>query len=260
MDSERYLDGEIAVVTGGASGNGRAMSLGFAEHGADVVVADIAETPRGGGTPTHELIRQETDSDAEHVPTDVTDVGDLYGAVDAAEEFGGVTVMVNNAGITEDRSFLETTEEEYDNLAAINLKGVYFGAQAAAKSMLDGDRTGSIINVSSTSGIRGRADGVAYCAAKGGVNTMTKALADALAPTIRVNAILPDLTETEMASSDLDMIETQSGQDYVEQHIPLDRTGQPDDIADTAAYLASEFASFVTGHLLVVDGGITATK
>jgi len=132
--------------------------------------------------------------------------------------------------------------------------------EGAATSMVEGDRSGSIINVSSTSGLRGRGDSVAYCAAKGGVNLMTKALADALAPTVRVNAVLSDLIETEMADTDLGMIWTQAGDAYVDEHILLGRTGTPEDVADTALYLASDLASFVTGHLLVVDGGTTATK
>jgi NAD(P)-dependent dehydrogenase (short-subunit alcohol dehydrogenase family) len=260
MTDESLLNDEVAIVTGGASGNGRAIALEFARRGADVVVADITETPRGGGRPTHRRIREDTDSDALSVDCDVTDVGDLSDAVDAAEGFGGVTVMVNNAGITESRPFLETTEAEYDRVTDINLDGVFFGSQAAARAMIEGDRSGSIINISSTSGVRGRGDGVAYCAAKGGVTTMTMALADALAPDIRVNAVLPDLTETEMAATDLNMVGTESGEEYVDRNIPLNRTGRPEDVASAVVYLASDMASYVTGHSLTVDGGVTATK
>lgn len=250
---------EVAIVTGGASGNGREIAIVFAEQGADVVVADINEVPRGDGAPTHELIESETGSAATYVECDVSNIGDLYDAVDAADEFGGVTVMVNNAGVTESQSFLDTTEEEYDAMMDINLKGVFFGSQAAAKSMLGDERDGSIINLSSTSGIRGRADGVRYCASKGGVKLMTDAMAAALAPDIRVNAIHPDLTDTEMAD-DLDMANTRSSEEYVEKNILLERMGQPRDVANAAVYLASDLASFVTGHSLVVDGGVTATN
>ncbi|WP_435181377.1 SDR family oxidoreductase [Halorussus sp. AFM4] len=260
MPEEDMLADEVAIVTGGASGNGREIALTFAEEGADVVIADLDETPREGGTPTHERIREETDSDAEYVECDVSSISDLAEMVDAAEKFGGVTILVNNAGITESRSFLETTEEQYDTMLDVNLKGAFFGAQAAAKSMVESDRDGSIINISSTSGIYGRPDGVAYCASKGGVKLMTYALAASLAPDIRVNAIHPDVTETEMTKTDLDIIESPSGKEYVEQDILLQRTGKPEDVADAALYLASDMASFVTGHSLVVDGGVTATK
>lgn len=260
MALDDLLTDDVAIVTGGASGNGREIALTFAEHGADVVIADITESPREGGTPTHERIEEETDSDAVYVDCDVSNVDDLYQTVDAADEFGGVTIMVNNAGITESRSFLETTEEEYDTLMDINQKGMFFGSQAAAKSMQEGGREGSIINLSSTSGIRGRPDGVGYCTSKGGVKLMTYAMAAALAPNIRVNAILPDVVETEMTNDDLDLIGTQAGNEYVDENILLKRTGKPKDVADAALYLASDLASFVTGHSLVVDGGVTATK
>ncbi|MFB6120821.1 MAG: SDR family oxidoreductase [Halobacteriaceae archaeon] len=254
------LDDEVAVVTGGASGNGRQIALSFAEQGADVVVADLTDEPREGGVPTHERIREETDADAAYVECDVSDVDDVYAAVDSAEQFGGVTVMVNNAGITESQSFAETTEAEFDQMMDVNVKGVFFGAQAAARSMAEGDRRGSIVNISSTSGLRGRGDGVRYCTSKGAVRLMTYALADALAPRIRVNAIHPDYTETAMTRDDLDMIGTDEGARYVEENLLLDRPSQPDDIANAALYLSSDLGSFVTGHSLVVDGGVTATK
>lgn len=253
------LSDEVAVVTGGASGNGRAIALRCAEQGANVVIADISKNPREGGMPTHKRIRNETDVDATYVDCDVATVDDLYKAVDTAEEFGGVTIMVNNAGITESQSFLETTEEEYDLMMDINVKGVFFGSQAAARSMCENGREGSIINISSTSGLRGRATGVRYCTTKGGVRLMTYALADALAPEIRVNAIHPDYTETQMTREDLSMTD-EEGRRYVKEKILLDRPGQSTDIADAVLYLASDLASFVTGHSLVVDGGITSTK
>lgn len=260
MSLPDLLTDEVAVVTGGASGNGREIALTFAEQAADVVIADVAEEPREGGTPTHERIREETDADAKHVECDVTSVDDLYATVAEADEFGGVTIMVNNAGITESQSFHETTEEEYDLMMDVNVKGVFFGSQAAAKSMRDGDRSGSIVNISSTSGLRGRGDGVRYCTSKGAVRLMTYALADALAPSIRVNAIHPDYTETQMTREDLEMIGTETGARYVEENLLLDRPSQPSDVANAALYLTSELGSFVTGHSLVVDGGVTATK
>ncbi len=254
---EDMLSDEVAVVTGGASGNGRAISLRLAEYGADVVVADIREEPRGGGRATHRRIESEFDAAATFVECDVSRVEDLRDAVAAAQSFGGVSIMVNNAGITHSNDFLETTEEEYDTLMDINVKGVFFGAQAAARDMVENDRSGSIINISSISGLTGRGDGVRYCTSKGAVRLMTYALADSLGPrNVRVNAIHPGLVETSMSADDLGIFESESA-DQHERATPLRRVGQPSDIADAALFLASPLASFVNGESLVVDGGAT---
>jgi NAD(P)-dependent dehydrogenase (short-subunit alcohol dehydrogenase family) len=133
----QILDGQTAVVTGAASGLGRAMSLTFAEHGADVVVADIREAPREGGDPTHERIPAETDRRATYVDCDVTDRADLEAAAEAATEFGGLDIWVNNAGIHNVIDFLEVTEEDYDRLMDINLKGTFFGAQVAGQHLVE---------------------------------------------------------------------------------------------------------------------------
>lgn len=256
---DELLSGEVAVVTGGASGNGRAIATTLAAHGAAVVVADLREEPREGGAPTHELIRSEIGGRAGFVECDVTSVEDLRVAVDAAEEFGGVSVMVNNAGITQSEPFLETTEAAYDRMMAVNVKGVFFGAQAAARSMVEADREGSIVNVSSISGLTGRGDGVAYCASKGAVRLMTYALADGLGPRgIRVNAIHPGMIETDMTREDLGVIGTESAEQY-RRATPVGRIGQPEDVANAALFLASPLSSFVNGESLVVDGGVTNT-
>ena len=254
---EDLLSDEVAVVTGGASGNGRAISLRLAEYGADVVVADVREDPRGGGRPTHRQIESEFDAAGTFVECDVTRVEALRDAVAAAEPFGGVSVMVNNAGITHSNDFLETTEEEYETLMDVNVKGMFFGAQAAARNMVENDREGTIINISSISGLTGRGDGVRYCTSKGAVRLMTYALADSLGPrNVRVNAIHPGLVETSMSADDLNIFKSGSGDEY-QNATPLGRVGQPDDIADAALYLASPLASFVNGESLVVDGGAT---
>ncbi|WP_254544683.1 SDR family oxidoreductase [Halomarina pelagica] len=252
------LAGDVAVVTGGSSGNGRQISLTLAEHGADVVVADLREDPREGGTPTHERIGDEG-GNARFVECDVTDVENLRGAVDVADEFGGVTVMVNNAGITHSSDFLETKEAEYEQLMDVNSKGVFFGAQAAARKMVDHGRGGSIVNISSISGLTGRGDGVRYCTSKGAVRLMTYALADALGRyDIRVNAVHPGLVETSMSADDLGVIGSDSAAAY-ERTTPLGRIGQPQDVADATLFLAGPRSSFVNGESLVVDGGVTNT-
>ncbi|NUB93671.1 SDR family oxidoreductase [Haloterrigena sp. SYSU A121-1] len=254
-----WLADDVAVVTGGSSGNGRAISLTLAEHGANVVVADLQSDPRGGGVPTHEKIQEEYGQEAAYVECNVANVSNLRDAIDVADELGGVSIMVNNAGITHSDEFLETTEEDFDRIMDINVKGVFFGAQAAAESMVEAGRSGSIINMSSVTSFIGRGDGVRYSTSKGAVESMTYALADRLGPEgIRVNSIHPSMIETPMTEDDLELIDNESSEKH-EQATPLGRIGQPRDVADTALYLASPLASFINGETMVVDGGVTTT-
>ena len=252
------LDGKTAVITGGASGIGREIARTFAGEGANVVVADLQNEPREGGTPTVE-VAHELGVDASFVECDVTDLDALRGAIDAADEFGGIDIMVNNAGIFRGKPFTEVEEDEFDQMMDVNVKGVFFGAQAAAQKMLDDGREGAIINMSSVAGLTGSANYTTYCTSKGGVRLLTYSLAAELGPKgIRVNAIHPGLIETEMTTEDVPIIGTESGDQY-EQTIPLHRFGNPEDVANGALYLASDNASYVNGESLVIDGGMTNT-
>ena len=259
--SDIDLTEDVAVVTGGASGIGRKISLTLAEQGADVVVADLQSEPREGGTPTHERIDAEFDGTGRYVECDVTEPSDLEAAVDAAEALGGITVMVNNAGISRSQEFLEIDEAQYDRMMNINAKGVFFGAQAAADRMIEADREGSIVNLASISGVTGRETGVHYCASKGAVRVMTYAMAAALGPhDIRANAVCPGLVESSMTKQDLEAFGgAKSAADTYAQTTPLQRVGQPQDIADAVLYLSSSLSGFVTGESLIVDGGATNT-
>jgi NAD(P)-dependent dehydrogenase (short-subunit alcohol dehydrogenase family) len=255
---DELLSDRTAVVTGGASGNGRAISVAFAEAGADVVVADLREEPREGGTPTHDLV-EEAGSGAAFVECDVTDLDSLEAAVDAADEFGGVDVMVNNAGIFRSETFLEVTPEEYEGLMDVNVRGVFFGTQYAARKMIEDGRGGSVINLSSVAGLEGSAQYVTYCTSKGAVRLLTYATAAELGPEgVRVNAIHPGLIETSMTTDDVPIVGTDAGESFLEQ-IPSRRFGTPEDVADAALYLASDLADYVNGESLVVDGGMHNT-
>jgi len=255
------LSEDVAVVTGGASGIGREISLALAEHGADVVVADVQSEPKDGGTPTHEHITDEIGETSEYVECDVSDPSDLEVAVDAAEALGGVTVMVNNAGISRSDDFLDISEAQFDRMMEINAKGVFFGSQTAAQRMVDADRAGSIVNIASISGVTGRATGAHYCATKGAVRLMTYAMAAALGPHgIRANAVCPGLIDTPLTRQDLGAVgEDAAAAQAYEATTPLRRVGQPQDIADAVLYLASPLSGYVNGESIIVDGGATNT-
>jgi NAD(P)-dependent dehydrogenase (short-subunit alcohol dehydrogenase family) len=232
--------------------------MAFAEHAADVVVADLRREPRTGGTPTDERIREETDREATFVECDVSDREDCQAAVAAADAFGGIDVMVNNAGILRETPFLEVTEDELDEVLGVNLEGVFFGAQAAAEVMVERGE-GCIINLSSVAGIRGAANNTTYCASKGGVRLLTYSLAAELGPEgVRVNAIHPGYIETAMLTEDVPLVGTDA-ETTLEERISQGRLGEPEDVAGAAVYLASDLAGYVNGESLVVDGGTVST-
>ena len=249
----RSLSGEVAVITGASSGIGRAIALTFAEHGADVVVADLRPEPREGGDATVERIEAETDASATYVECDVTKVDQIRAAVDAAEPYGGVSVMVNNAGFTRLESLLDVTEDEYDLMMDVHATGTFFGAQAAAKRMVERGDGGAIINMASDVAIQGATNSATYSMAKGAIRLLTYSLAVQLGPKgIRANAIHPGPVETSLQTDDLaEMYDP----DAHAETIPMGRVATPDDVANAALFLADPDSSYVNGDSLLVDGG-----
>lgn len=250
------LNGKVVVVTGASSGIGRAIAIRAAEHGAKVVISsDVTETPREGGEPTASVI-QELGATARFVRADVSKRADNDSLLAAADEFGGADVFVANAGITVRTDGADVSEEDYRRLMSVNLDGVLFGAQSAAQQMKSRGKAGSIILMASMGGIAGAGITVAYSTSKGGVVLMAKSLADALGPDgIRVNAIAPGTIDTVLLRTSPGIAEASEG---FRQRTPLRRLGKPSEIGDAVAYLGSELSSYVSGHVLVVDGGLLA--
>ena len=253
------LTDSTAVVTGGSSGLGRSICEHFAAEGANVVVADVREEPREGGVPTHELLEAEYDVGAAYVDCDVTEKADHEAAADAAADLGELDIWVNNAGVFRAEEFTDVTEDEYDWLMDINVKGTFFGAQVAIERMVEAGTEGNVVNLSSVAGLSGSDNFVTYCTSKGAVRLMTYSLADKYGPEgINTNAIHPGIIETKMVSEDVPIVGSESEEAFLQQ-VPSRRFGQPEDIGDAAVYLASDMSDYVNGESLVVDGGMTNT-
>lgn len=241
------LEGKVVAVTGAGSGIGRATAVAFAVAGARVVASDITPAPL---EETGELMRAQRGEGFTRV-ADVARRADVEALVAACLELGGIEAMVANAGVSLARPFLDVTEEELDATLAVNLKGVFFCGQAAARAMRDRGRPGSIVNVASTYAEVTAPDCSVYSASKGGVRMLTKAMALELGQYgIRVNAVAPGFIRTGMNPLD-DSEQNRS----LEESIPLRRIGSPEDIADAVCWLASDGARYVSGETLFVDGG-----
>ncbi|QDW37887.1 SDR family oxidoreductase [Bradyrhizobium sp. KBS0727] len=248
------LNGKVVVVTGASSGIGRAIAIGAARHGAKaVIVSDVTETPREGGGPAAAEIGKLGVAARFH-RTDVSKQSENDALVEAASEFGGVDVFVANAGITLRSDGADVPEADYRRLMSVNLDGVLFGAQAAARQMKKLGKAGSIVLMASMGGIAGAGITVAYSTSKGGVVLMAKALADSLGPDgIRVNSIAPGTIDTHLLRTTPDIAEASEG---FRKRTPLRRLGKPSEVADAVAYLGSDLSSYVTGIALLVDGGL----
>jgi len=253
---EMKLKNKVALITGAGSGIGRATAILFAKEGAKVVVADIAKE---AAEETVKLIK-EAGGDAIFALADVTKASDVQKMIETAvNHYGRIDILFNNAGVNIMAPISETSEELWDKIISINLKGVFLGCKYAAPVMIK-QGGGVIINTASTFAFVGALNFSAYCASKGGVAAFTRALALELAPyKIRVNCICPGTIETPLVRQ----IWEKSGkpEEMRESRLklhPIGRLGKPEDVANAALFLASDDSSFITGTALFVDGGYTA--
>lgn len=243
------LTGRTAIVTGGSRGLGRAIALAFADHGANVVVAsrkidnceEVAQAARSRGVRASAVAYHAASwDDADRL------------AAGAIAEYGHIDILVNNAGMSPlYPSLAGVSEDLYDKVMGVNLKGPFRLSAIVGTHIVESGRTGSIINVSSTSSQRPSANEVVYGAAKAGINTLTRGLAVAFGPAVRVNCIVPGPFLTDISRAwDMEAFEKRAASVYA-----MGRGGQPGEIVGAALYLASDASSFTTGALINVDGG-----
>ncbi len=265
------LEGRIALVTGGGRGIGQAIAEAFAEEGAQIILADILE--KDGPAAARKINQRHGEGRARFVRLDVTDEENWRELCARCEQdFGGLDILANNAGIYHTAPVSETTLEDWRRVMAVNVDGVFLGCKHALpllkKRAGKWRGGGAIINLSSMAGIDGAAMHSAYCSSKGAVRLMTKAVAlEAAAedPPVRVNSLHPGVVETAMGGEVVQTMihagranDTQSAAGVVAMLHPLRRMGQAGEIARAAVYLAGDDAAFITGAELVIDGGVTA--
>ena len=246
----KLLEGKVAVVTGAARGIGKAIAIQFAKEGANVAFTDLAIDENGKKT-EEEL--NALGVKAKGYASNAANFEDTHKVIDQImQDFGRIDILVNNAGITRDDLLMKMSEEAFDAVIATNLKGTFNTIRHFSRYLLK-QRSGTIINLSSVSGILGNAGQANYSASKAGVIGLTKSVARELSSRgITCNAVAPGFIDTEMTAQ-----MTDKAKEAVKTQIPLGRVGKVDDIAEVVTFLASEKASYITGQVISVDGGMS---
>lgn len=245
------LKGKTAIVTGAARGIGAACARAFASHGARVVLADVnGEACRA----TASEVASSTGAETLAVPTDVSDPNQCEALLaSSVDRFGRCDILLNNAGIIKAGSILDVSIEDFDRVLSVNLRGTFLLSRVVARHMVETGTKGAIINMSSTNAVVAIPNQLAYAASKGGVHQLTNAMAMALAPyDIRVNAIGPGSIQTEMLGQ---VMQDDEGRRVILSRTPLGRAGTPEEVANVAVFLASDYASYITGQTIYPDGG-----
>lgn len=248
MSDAEEGNGTTAVVTGGSRGIGRAIAVGLAEAGVDVIgIARTESALDDLGSEVEAMGRRFS-----ALPADLADGGSIAGVAAAAwERLGGVDILVNAAGTIIRTPTLEITPDEWDQVFDVNVKAAFFLTQAVAARMLD-NGGGNVINIASLAAQVVTGASVPYAATKAALVQMTKVLAVRFAPTVRVNAVGPGYVRTQLSE---EWLEDEENLDYVLDHTPLARIGAPEDVVGAVTFLSSPAAGFITGHHLLVDGG-----
>jgi 3-oxoacyl-[acyl-carrier protein] reductase len=243
------FEGKVAIITGAGRGIGKAIAERLASEGADVVICDI---DKEAAERTAEEIRSKYSVKAMAISADVANEGDVNSMVEETiKNFGRVDFLINNAGITKDSLLLRMSEEEWDKVIAVDLKSVFLCTRAVIRHMMR-QKFGRIVNISSVIGLRGNVGQANYASAKAGIIGFTKSAARELAGrNITVNAVAPGYIQTEMT----ERLPQEVKEEMLKQ-VPLGRPGQPEDVAGVVAFLCSEDASYITGEIIRVDGGM----